>query len=142
MSTHIEAAFTFDRWDTEPLLDEPGASFSRTSMAKKFTGDLVGTSIGELLMAGANDGSVAYSGFEWIQASFDGLSGGFTLCHNAFGTATGGTLDLKIMDSSGTGDLVGITGTPSITRHDDGTHTFTLDYDLPAGAASSATGNE
>ena len=131
MSTHIEAEFTFDRWDSQPVVEEPNAQISRTSMAKAFTGDLVGTSVGELVMAVAGEGSMAYSGFERVDGAMGDLSGSFVLRHNAFGTSTGGTMELEIMEGSGTGDLAGISGTASITRHDDGSHTFFLDYDLP-----------
>ncbi len=43
------------------------------------------------------------------------------------GERTGG----HVVPGSGTGDLLGITGTIEIAVDPDGTHTLTLDYDLP-----------
>ena len=66
MSPVATATFTFDLWESEPVLEAEGSQLARTTMAKTFTGD-----------------------------------------------------------------LVGISGTADITRHEDGSHAFTLDYDLP-----------
>ncbi|GAA1230336.1 hypothetical protein GCM10009657_02260 [Oryzihumus leptocrescens] len=51
--------------------------------------------------------------------------------HDAFGDATGGTMQPDVMAGSGTEGLAGITGTADITRHEAGSHTLTLDYELP-----------
>lgn len=130
------AAFTFDRWDSVPIISEPindadGFTLSRTSMAKTFTGELRGTSVGELLMATAPEDSAAYSGFERVTATIGDRSGSFVLRHVAHMSGGGGAMELPVMPGSGTGGLTGLTGEAEIVRHDDGTHTFTLRYALP-----------
>jgi hypothetical protein len=35
-----------------------------------------------------------------------------------------------VLSGSGTGEMAGLSGTAEITRHDDGSHTFTLEYTL------------
>ena len=131
MSPVATATFTFDLWESEPVLEAEGSQLARTSMAKTFAGDLVGTSRGQLVMAGADSGTRAYCGYERLDVELQGRQGSFVLRHDAFGDASGGTMQLSVMGGSGTGALAGITGTADITRHEDGSHTFTLDYDLP-----------
>ncbi|MDQ3715972.1 MAG: DUF3224 domain-containing protein, partial [Actinomycetota bacterium] len=62
MTTQITASFDFDSWDEQEVLDVEGARIVRTTFVKRFTGDLAGTSRGEMVMAHARTGSAAYSG--------------------------------------------------------------------------------
>ena len=41
------------------------------------------------------------------------------------------TLDYTVVPGSGTGDLIGLTGTVALDVDDDGTHRVTLTYTLP-----------
>lgn len=137
MSQQVTATFTFDSWDEVEVLDVEGARIVRTSFAKTFTGDLEGTSRGEMVMAHALHGSVAYTGYERIEAAIgragspSRLVGTFILRHNAFMAPGTGGFDVVVMDSSGTGDLAGLSGTATIERQEDGSHGFTLDYEVP-----------
>lgn len=49
----------------------------------------------------------------------------------AAATSESAEASLVVLAGSGTGDLAGMTGSAEITRHEDGSHTFDLDYDLP-----------
>ncbi len=147
MSREVTATFAFDNWDETEILDVEGARIVRTSFAKTFTGDLEGTSRGEMVMAHALQESAAYTGYERIEAAIaragspSRLVGTFILRHSAFMAQGAGGFDVVVMESSGTGDLVGLSGTATIERHEDGSHSFTLEYDLPdadADADSSA----
>lgn len=133
MTKQLTAAFTLDSWDEQEVLDTEGARFVRTTITKTFTGDFSGVSRGEMLMAHASEGSAAYTGYERVQGTFnsaDGRHGSFILRHNATMSEGEGSSEVVVMIDSGTGDLTGLSGTASIERHDDGSHTFTLDYDL------------
>ncbi|MGI8721807.1 MAG: DUF3224 domain-containing protein [Geodermatophilaceae bacterium] len=132
MTRQITAAFDFDSWDEHEVLDVEGARIVRTTFVKRFTGDLEGTSRGEMVMAHAQQGSAAYTGYERVDATVDGRRGSFILRHNAFMAEGAGSSDVVVMDSSGTGELTGLSGTAAIERHEDGTHTLTLSYDLAA----------
>lgn len=134
MSTQITARFSFDSWDEQEVLDVEGARIVRTTFVKTFAGDLVGTSRGEMVMAHALRGSAAYTGYERVEGTLAGRSGSFLLRHNAFMAEGAGSSEVVVMAVSGTGDLTGLSGTANIDRHDDGSHTFTLDYDLAAPA--------
>lgn len=137
MSHRLTATFSFDSWDEAEVLDVEGARIVRTSFAKTFSGDLEGTSRGEMVMAHALQESAAYTGYERIEATIGRagssrrLVGTFILRHNAFMADGAGGFEVVVMDSSGTGDLIGLSGTATIERHEDGSHSFTLDYDLP-----------
>lgn len=130
MKTQLTATFTFDSWDEEEVLDVDGARIVRTTFVKAFTGDFEGTSRGEMVMAHAGQGSAAYSGFERVDGSLSGRAGSFMLRHNAFMAEGDPVSEVVVMASSGTGELTGLSGTASIERHDDGSHTLTLDFEL------------
>lgn len=59
-----------------------------------------------------------------------GRAGSFILRHNAFTAAGAGEFEVVVMTSSGTGELIGLSGTAGIDRHEDGSHSFTLDYEI------------
>lgn len=127
MSTHISASFTFDNWDEQEVLDRDGIRLVRTTFVKRFSGGLEGSSCGEMVMAHAQEGSAAYCGFELVQGCVEDRSGTFVLRHNAVMAAGVGSSDVEVMASSGTGGFAGLAGTANIDRHEDGSHTFTLD---------------
>jgi hypothetical protein len=107
-------------------------SLGRMTIDKTFTGDLRGTSQGEMLTAGtAVKGSAAYVAIERVSATLDGRNGTFVLQH--FGIMNRGApqLTVSVVPDSGTGELAGLTGTLDI-RIADSKHFYELDYALPA----------
>jgi len=126
----ITAAFIFNSWDEDEVLDVEGARLVRTTFVKTFTGGLSGTSRGEMVMAHAQPGSMAYSGYERVEGTIAGRTGAFLLRHNAVMEEGGGGFEVVVMAASGTGDFTGLTGTASIERDDNGGHTFTLNGDF------------
>jgi len=130
MGTQITATFTFDSWDEQEVLDTEGARIVRTTFVKTFAGDLEGTSRGEMVMAHAAQGSAAYTGYERVEGVTDGRRGSFILRHNAFLAAGAGHSEVVVMASSGTGELTGLSGTASIDRHEDGSHSISLEYEI------------
>lgn len=130
MSPQITASFSFDSWDEQEVLTTEGARFVRTTFVKTFTGDLEGTGRGEMVMAHAAAGSAAYSGYERVEGSAQGRTGTFVLAHNAVMADGVGSLDVVVMSASGTGGFVGMSGTASIDRHEDGSHSVVLEYEL------------
>jgi hypothetical protein len=130
MTHHATSAFTIEGWEPTPIDDRDGVSLTRTKVTKTFTGDLEGTSVAELLMAGAPHDSAAYVGFERIEGRLDGRAGSFILHHNATSARGAQSASWTIMPNSGIGELQGISGAALITQEPDGGHTFTLDYDL------------
>lgn len=106
-------------------------SIGRMSIDKQFSGDLEGTSKGQMLAAGtAVRGSAGYVAIEEVRGTLGGLTGTFILQHS--GTMTRGAphLSITVVPDSGTGQLVGLAGTMNINI-DAGQHSYDFDYTLP-----------
>ena len=134
MTLHATSAFTITGWEPTTIDDRDGVSLTRTKVTKTFTGDLEGTSMAELLMAGAPSDSAAYIGFERIECRLNGRAGSFVLHHNATSVRGEQSASWTIVVNSGTGDLQGISGAAQIVIDVDGGHTLVLDYDLTGDA--------
>lgn len=132
MTLHATSAFTITSWEPTTIDDRDGVSLTRTKVNKTFTGDLEGTSVAELLMAGAPNDSAAYVGFERIEGKLNGRAGSFILHHNAVSVGEKQSASWTIMANSGTGELQVISGVAQIVIDADGGHTLVLNYDLTA----------
>ena len=111
---------------------EEGHEIGRQTIDKRFSGDFEGTSRGEMMyaMSAAVPGSGAYVALEWVKGRLEGRSGSFAFYH--VGTMTRGTpaLTVTVVPDSGTGELVGITGT-LVIKITDGKHFYDFDFSLP-----------
>jgi hypothetical protein len=133
--TNKTATGTFDLhgWTPTEYDEQPGAKLTKVLAQKTFHGDIDGTSTAELIMVAVPvDGSdehqgVAYVGVERITGSVHGRAGNFVLTHTA-DIAAGMTV--SVVAGSGSGELRGLSGELRIDRADDGSHTYTFDYDL------------
>ena len=107
-------------------------TFPRYALDKTFSGDLAGTSQGEMMSVDATvEGSGAYVAIERVTGTLAGRRGSFSLIHN--GTMQRGgdfNLAIRVVPDSGTGDLAGLTGTMTIDIRDK-QHYYTFDYDVP-----------
>jgi putative acetyltransferase len=132
MSTRATGLFEV-RMSPAPLGDAGAdATLGRMLLDKTFSGDLVGTGKGEMLMAGtAVKGSAGYVAIEHVRGTLGGRTGGFVLQHT--GTMNRGEpqLSVTVVPDSGTGELVGLAGTLAIIIKD-GKHRYEFDYTLPA----------
>lgn len=110
-------------------------------MTKTYRGAVTGRSA--TLFTSAFDGTIgSYLAMEAFEGSLDGRTGTFAYLHSA---STGGSDRsdeyLRVVEGSGTGDLVGIRGTGRLQLEDDGTHRVTFDYGLdPTVTRSSEAG--
>lgn len=125
------ADFTVTTWADKVWHDAAGVTLARVEVHKAFTGGVVGTSRAEIVTGTAGEAAV-YGGLELLDVAVAGRHGTFVLHHDA-AVAPDGTPDARwtVVPGSGTGQLSGIGGDATITRHPDGTHTFALRYDLP-----------
>jgi hypothetical protein len=106
------------------------AKLARMSIDKQFRGDLVGTSQGEMLSAGTGTkGSAGYVAIERVTGKLNDRSGSFTLQHNATMTRGAPYLNIVVVPDSGTGELVGLSGTMHIII-DEGKHSYDFQYSL------------
>ncbi len=106
------------------------ASLGRMTIDKQFSGELQGTSKGEMLTAGTDvKGSAGYVAMERVEGALGGRHGAFILQHS--GTMARGVprLSISVVPDSGTGQLAGLTGTMTIDIAD-GKHSYDFDYML------------
>lgn len=115
--------------------DNPQAKASglaRLSLDKQFHGDLDAISQGEMLAAGDGSTSGAYVALETVSGKLHGRSGSFALVHRALMVAgTPREWTVVVVPGSGTGELVGLDGSMTITIAD-GRHDYDFSYTLPA----------
>jgi hypothetical protein len=125
------ATGSFDVKVVPQAADDPAAGpFSRLFLDKKFTGDLDGVSKGQMMGAGtAVEGSAAYVAFEMVTGTLDGRRGTFILQHTGTMRKGAATLHVTVVPDSGTGDLVGLTGTMMIIIEGK-QHSYDLEYSL------------
>lgn len=132
MSTHASGIFEV-KLSPQALADaNADASLGRMLIDKTFSGDLVGTGKGEMLMAGTTiKGSAGYVAIERVTGTLGGRSGSFVLQHT--GTMNRGSpqLSVTVVPDSGTEQLTGLAGTLAIIIKD-GKHRYEFDFTLPA----------
>jgi hypothetical protein len=104
------------------------AKLARMSIDKQFLGNLEATSQGEMLSAGTDTkGSAGYVAIERVTGILNGCRGGFTLQHNATMTRGAAYLNIVVVPDSGTGELLGLSGTMHINI-DKGKHSYEFEY--------------
>lgn len=110
------------------------AGLGSMTIDKTFSGDLEGTSKGEMLTASTEStGAMAYVAIERVTGKLKGRSGSFLLMHNASMLKTdpkSGVLQVVIVPHSGTDELTGLSGKMTITI-ESGKHSYDFEYQLP-----------
>jgi hypothetical protein len=111
---------------------ELAETLGRMSIDKTFSGDLVGTSKGEMLSAmGTVKGSAGYVAIEKVTGTLNGKSGTFLLQHFATMNRGEPQLTVSVIPDSGTGDLAGLAGKFTI-KIENKQHFYELEYTLTA----------
>lgn len=115
----------------QPLANaEAGPFMGRLSINKTFSGDLQGTSVGEMLSAGtAVKGSAGYVAMEHVTGTLHGKSGSFVLQHSGTMNRGAPQLTVSVVPDSGTDELTGLSGTLTI-QIADGKHSYAMDYEI------------
>ena len=107
---------------------------------KEFTGDLEGTSAGQMLAARtAVEGSAGYVAIEQVTGTLAGRSGSFTLQHSGTMNRGAPTLSVTVVPDSGTGELIGLIGSMTLERAN-GQHSYRFEYTLADPSSPSAEG--
>ena len=131
MTTHAKGSFDV----TLAPQGEPdaagGIALARMTLDKRFAGDLVGTSKGEMLTAmTAVKGSAGYVAIERVTGTLHGRAGSFVLQHTGTMNRGAPALTITVVPDSGTGALAGLAGTLVIDIVDGG-HFYDFAYTLP-----------
>ncbi len=112
----------------DPVSDEI-APAGRMIINKTYTGDLIGSGIGQMLSKTTESGVAVYSAIEEFVGSVEGKLGSFTLGHYGFMSKESHDLKIEIVPGSGTGELSSITGSLQIDQSE-GKHFYILTYSL------------
>jgi hypothetical protein len=108
-----------------------GSGHGRMSIDKQFHGDLEATSQGEMLsFMTSTKGSAGYVAIEKVTGTLGGRSGSFVLQHNGTMNRGAPQLSVTVVPDSGTGELVGLTGSMKIAIAPDGAHSYEMAYAL------------
>lgn len=129
-----EAKYKIAGWD-EKTFSEPDSSghagkLTRASVKKTYSGDLEGEGILEYLLAYKDDGSAEYMGYERVTGKLDGVAGSFVFRHTGTYSNDRMVQTSSIVEGSGTGGLIGISGRTEIMAGHDKDYPFTLEYEM------------
>lgn len=115
-----------------PIEGQPeGSTLARMSIDKQISGDLVAETKGQMLSAmTATKGSAGYVAIERVEGTLHGRKGTFVLQHTGLMNRGTPSLSVIVVPDSGTGDLVGLSGTFDIIIAD-GKHSYEFKYSLP-----------
>ena len=105
------------------------APAGRMLINKVYSGGMQGSGIGQMISKRTTGGAAVYSAIEEFSGTVDGKQGNFTLFHTGVMSASGQTLNITIVEGSGSGELSGISGNLSI-KQENGQHHYLLDYKL------------
>jgi hypothetical protein len=122
MPTHVTGSFDVALKPLNPEDSAEGVSYH---------GDLDATAVGVMLTAGAEStGAGAYVAIERVTGTLQGRRGAFALMHSGTMTRDAMHLSVVVAPGSGMGQLVGLTGTLTITIVDS-KHLYDFEYTLP-----------
>lgn len=122
----IRAAFDISTWEPESYeVDGVDSELSRVRATKEFAGDIEGSSVAELLMAGNNRGA-GYVASEVFTGSVLGWRGSMIVQHWGLADGTAAASSGHIIPGSGTGELEGIAGRAEYSQDVSGQHFLEL----------------
>ena len=110
--------------------DDAGHPAGRMLIDKTYSGGMTGRGTGQMISKRVHNGPSVYFAVEEFTGSVDGLSGAFTLLHRGFMDQQAQSLDITILEGSGSGGLAGVSGSMQITQ-EEGVHQYSLEYELP-----------
>lgn len=112
--------------DMTPHADKE-APVGRFTLDKLYQGDMVGKGIGQMISKRFENGVAVYYAIEEFSGEVMGKKGAFTLIHKGFLNNESQSLEIVILDGSGSNELVSIEGTMDITNKD-GVHGYALEF--------------
>jgi len=101
----------------------------RMIINKSYQGDLDGSGVGQMISKRTESGTAIYYAIEEFSGSVKGTSGAFTLVHKGHMSKDSQSLEVDILEGSGSGDLENISGSMVILQDANG-HTYELNYEL------------
>ena len=109
----------------------PETKLGRMSIDKQISGDLVATTVGEMLSAMTEtQGSAGYVAIEKVTGTLHGKKGSFVLQHSGSMNRGAPSLVVTVVPDSGAGELTGLEGEFKIII-EEGKHSYEFAYRLP-----------
>ena len=109
------------KFDTPPV--------GRMIITKQYSGGMVGAGAGQMISKRTDSGHAVYLAIEEFDGVINDKNGSFTLLHKGSMSSSQQSLEIIIMEGSGTGEFAGISGVMTIVQ-DKGSHSYELDYSL------------
>ena len=109
--------------------EDANSPAGRMVIDKVYQGDMNGSGIGQMISKRTENGVAVYFAVEEFSGSIEGRSGAFTLIHKGYMSKESQSLELVILEGSGTGEFETISGSMDIAQGTDG-HTYELTYGL------------
>jgi len=101
----------------------------RMLINKTYQGDLIGFGTGQMISKRTENGTAVYYAVEEFSGSVTGKKGGFTLLHSGRMNSESQSLEIIILDGSGSGELESISGSMVIIQDSSG-HSYELEFEL------------
>ncbi len=101
----------------------------RMTIDKTYSGDLLGSGRGQMISKRTDGGPAVYYAVEEFSGSLNAQTGAFTLLHRGQMTKDSQSLQVDILEGSGSGAFEGISGTMDITQDSNG-HTYELAFEI------------
>jgi hypothetical protein len=109
--------------------EDVGSPAGRMLIQKTYLGDMNGSGIGQMISKRTENGTAVYYAIEEFSGSLKGKSGGFTLVHKGHMSKESRSLEVNILEGSGSGELQDISGSMLIVQDPNG-HKYKLTFDL------------
>lgn len=109
--------------------DDGSFPAGRMIIDKVYQGDLNGSGVGQMISKRTEGGPAVYHAIEEFSGSVKGKGGAFTLIHTGYMSQESQSLEIVILQGSGSGELENITGSMVITQDTTG-HSYELTYEL------------
>ena len=128
MTNHAAGTFEVKLTPQDDKSDDK--TMGRMTSEKQWTGDLEGSSKGQMLTGGdVAKGSAGYVAMEKFIGTVKGRKGSFIFQHSGTMTKGEGKLTITVVPDSGTDQLAGISGTLTI-KIESGKHFYDFEYSL------------
>jgi hypothetical protein len=109
--------------------EDVGSPAGRMLINKTYLGGMSGGGMGQMISKRTQAGTAIYYAIEEFSGSVEGKSGGFTLAHSGHMSKESQSLEVTIVEGSGSGELQSISGSMLIAQDANG-HSYELTYEL------------
>lgn len=109
--------------------EDIGSPAGRMLIQKNYLGDMIGSGTGQMISKRTDNGVAVYYAIEEFSGSVKGKAGGFTLVHKGYMNKTSQSLEVTILEGSGSGELQNVSGSMLIVQDSNG-HKYEVTFEL------------